>query len=243
MNRDDLDPPAIVHQAKEVSALIARGKMLVGNMATRSLRDVEDAVELGSVCIDLKDSCPHGSYLSSLQEIGISSQDASAFSSYARLPPEIRATCKSIRDLDRCAHGEDPNDDKVRAPGLSTKTETYFAHILCRPCRVGGAKPNCKDCKRIRAEMANQNKEEPEPDCAPPGAGDAWEPGTPAPEPAFFKGDKEPFDWSAWKEAYSALEAQVDVLAEVTTAAEHLRRKLAEWAKEFKAVTKKVYSK
>lgn len=242
MSRSSINPPAIVHEAESIAELIAEYQALETDIAQAERQTLKQAIRQGKILLKIREKCSHGEWYPALQKLGVPHQRATERMEIARLPEEILASCTCIKDAIDYSCGVDPSEKtKPPEPAISNKSENLdLSTVFCRPCRVGGAKPGCKECKALRASMAAGGKIEPAPDAAPAHAGDAWE-AEDQPKP-FFRGERIPFDWEPWRVAFDLMAAQVEILSEGTTAAEHLKRKLADFAKEFKAVQRKVYA-
>src|SRR3990167_6038990 len=96
MNSNLFPPPAFVRQAND--ELIAIGKGLAARLLERDRLSLDEAVQLGKILNQLKESLEHGELEGVYFQIGISKQRASEYSRIAGLTVHDIRQCDSIRD-------------------------------------------------------------------------------------------------------------------------------------------------
>lgn len=140
MNDNLFPPPAFVRQAND--ELIAIGKGLADRLLERDRLSLDEAVQLGKILNQLKESTEHGEMEGVYFQIGISQQRASEYCRIGGLTVHDIRKCDSIKDalamtgkkqstagggLQNHSHsGVAPNPNPARAERVGQKPPTPF---------------------------------------------------------------------------------------------------------------------
>jgi hypothetical protein len=168
-------PPAVVRSDADLATLIAAGKALHESLKRDEKSALDHAVELGGILARIKQTCPHGTWLSILNDMGIAQQRASDYMRVVKLPASVISSCTSLRDALRQL-GPDPDAPKTPLRVVADDEGTD------RPSTPPGGTPAADDPTR-RASVTIKSVDRPQPDFT------AMKVITPAgrPEPAAVK--------------------------------------------------------
>ncbi len=121
---NEINVPSITRSAQR--ELISKGKQIWAQIAQNERRDLQAALELGKLIIDLKNNAEGDSFGAALKEIGVPHQRASEFRRLAELPPEAGvASCSSIREAMLSVKADTPTPP-LPAPAVSPTTSGQF---------------------------------------------------------------------------------------------------------------------
>jgi hypothetical protein len=155
-----INPSAIVSQNADVRLLKQQVSTLLKEFDAMGRRTVEQGIKAGKALIKLKQAVGHGNFRSVLEEIGVSKSHANRCMVLAKCPRTEQLEI-DVRLLDADGNPVDPESE-----GASPSTP---------PPAEGGSQGSSQESN---GEASGSSSEK-----APPGAGDAWEPGRGTPPP------------------------------------------------------------
>jgi Protein of unknown function (DUF3102) len=135
-NQSIVDPPAIVRPDIDVDTLLRDAKMF-------GRQTLDAAIKTGELLKQAKEACPHGQWTQKVTKAGFSERTA------RRLISLYEKSLSKTANLADLTGTSDDSDSETTKPAIGPTTYAG-PPILCRPCRVGTPKPNCKACKSLR---------------------------------------------------------------------------------------------
>lgn len=93
-----LNQPVIAREERALGQLIDRARDLGNIISGRERTNLKDALECGRILNEIKERCPHGEWLKTLERTGIAQQRAWEYMHIAKLPAPVISACQSIRD-------------------------------------------------------------------------------------------------------------------------------------------------
>jgi hypothetical protein len=159
--QEDLIPPAIVRH--DVNALVREIKTGITELEICMATGAELALKLGQLCIRLKEAVGHGAW-GSFVRLHLE-RSLSTVERWMRLAKSSPVT--NLEEQWRIICGKYEDEPPANSADSNTPKSSPVTNLIqCRPCRVHGPKPNCKDCQALGEERAKKDTPtiDPEPD-------------------------------------------------------------------------------